>query len=130
MGTTPRMYHGDDARKFFFACFNSFTQDDATGKAYVVRRNAQRQLEMLPLTGCALEGVAIDLHNNEGNLSDCEMIVIDSGNSHGDSWIATYYPQQGALTFIDGHFAGAKSSCTRANAKAEPVRPQTQTASA
>jgi hypothetical protein len=32
-----------------------------------------------------------------------EMIVIDSGNSHGDSWIATFYPKQMVLSFVDEH---------------------------
>jgi hypothetical protein len=29
------------------------------------------------------------------------MIVVDSGNSSGDSWIATFYPRQRVMTFVD-----------------------------
>lgn len=82
-------------------CLNCFFQDDATGKAYVIERSELTQLFMIGLTGCAIQGIADDLNADPDRLSRYEMIVIDSGNSHGDSWIATYHPKQQVLTFVD-----------------------------
>ena len=45
------------------------------------------------------------------------MIVIDSGNSHGDSWIATLHPQQGVFSFVDKHHIANESSIDSSNGK-------------
>lgn len=47
-------------------------------------QNAELGLDMVPLTGCAIEDIALDAQKDV-SLTDYNMIVIDSGNSHGDS---------------------------------------------
>ena len=104
MGNTPYTCHGEEARKQFASCINSFLQDDSTGKAYGVRRDSQKLLQMVSFAGCGFQSIVEDFHDDVAKLHCYEMIVIDSGNSHGDSWIATFYPKQMSLSFVDEHF--------------------------
>jgi len=93
-------YEGAPALQKFLHCLNSFFQDDATGKAYAVQRTVALDLTMGPLTGCALETIAQDAQEDPSRLLDYAMIVIDSGNRHGDSWKAIFHPKQLILNFI------------------------------
>lgn len=97
------VHFGQDAINRFLACMNSFLLDDATGKSYVIYRDNESYLQMCGLTMCRAEAVADALFNTEHiiELDMYEMIVIDSGNSHGDSWIATFYPKLCVMTFVD-----------------------------
>jgi hypothetical protein len=104
MGNTPYTCNGEEARQAFATCINSFLQDDATGKAYGVRRDSQQILKMVPFAGCGFQSIVEDFQDDVAKLQCYEMIVIDSGNSHGDSWIATFYPKQMSLSFVDEHF--------------------------
>ncbi len=97
----PTTCHGEEARREFATCINSFLQDDATGKAYGVRRDNQRYLQMVPFAGCGFQSIVEDFETDVERLNCYETIVIDSGNAHGDSWIATFYPKQMVLTFVD-----------------------------
>jgi len=103
-------YCGHEAVKRFAVCLNSLMQNDATGGAYAIVRNEDTSLSMVPFTGCGIEGVFQDLANNVDRLHEYQMIVIDSGNSHGDSWIATFHPKQMVMSFVDEHLSKDKSS--------------------
>jgi hypothetical protein len=94
---------GKDAIERFLACLHSYFDDDATGKAYVVHRCSFSEMRMAGMTMCRTEAIAFALSNPESiaELDQYEMIVIDSGNSSGDSWIATFYPRQRVMTFVD-----------------------------
>jgi hypothetical protein len=94
-------YAGKEARKRFLNCLNSFFDEDATGNAYAIMRRENLQLEMLPMTGCALDGAAHDVETDQvSRLEVYEMIVVDSGNKHGDSWKAIFHPRQSILHFV------------------------------
>lgn len=98
---SAKSYQGKEAQSRFAACVNSFFQDDAIGNAYCVTRNENKDLVMTRFTGCGFEGVVLDFEADIERLHRYEMIVIDSGNAHGDSWIATFYPKQMILSFVD-----------------------------
>lgn len=93
-------YMGEEARQQFLVCLNSFLQDDATGQAYAVKRNEDLRLEMVALAGCAIEGIALHAQNDVDRLKSYSMIIIDSGNSHGDSWKAIFHPAECVLNFV------------------------------
>lgn len=97
------VYSGQEAIDRFGTCLNSYMQDDSTGKAYVVYRGGTTELRMAGMTLCRTEDMANALQNEEriGELDQYEMLVVDSGNSSGDSWVATFYPRQRAMTFVD-----------------------------
>lgn len=66
-------------------------QDDSRGQAMVfIREGAQ----LVPQT---IDPGAIDLEN----LEQYEMVLIDGGNSAGDSWKHVFYPKQGLHHFVD-----------------------------
>lgn len=100
---SEKVYLGNESVNFFLSCLNSFFDEDSTGKCYVISRDEGTNLNLTGLTGCATEFVADCLSNENlfSRLNIYEMIVIDSGNKHGDSWIATYYPKQMLTTFVD-----------------------------
>jgi len=100
MSQIATVSQGKDAVQEFLNCLNSFFQDDATGKAYVVTRGVNMGLNMVPLTGGTIEEIALDAQKDASLLTDYEMIVIDSGNSHGDSWKAIFHPNQLVLNFV------------------------------
>jgi hypothetical protein len=100
---SPRsvVYFGQNAVDLFSTCLSSFLQEDATGKSYVVERD--NGLRMIGLGMCLLEDIFYLISNskNISELDQYEVIVIDSGNSHGDSWIAMFYPRQCVMAFVD-----------------------------
>lgn len=100
MSQIATVFGGKEAVQQFLNCLNSFFQDDATGTAYAVTRNAELGLDMVPLTGCAIEDIALDAQKDVSLLTDYNMIVIDSGNSHGDSWKAIFHPNQVVFNFV------------------------------
>lgn len=83
-----RLETGDHARDLFMVCLNSAMQDDATGSIYGIKTGDEG-------TAPAIDGL------NPENLTSWElpdfcrydMIVIDSGNTHADSWKCTLYPK-------------------------------------
>ena len=97
------VHFGQEAIARFGSCLNSYFQDDATGKAYVIYRSGRTDLGMSGMTMCRTESIAQAISDTEriGELDQYEMIVVDSGNSHGDSWIATFYPRQCVMTFVN-----------------------------
>lgn len=94
------IFLSDAAVEQFKICLNSFFQDEATGKAYGVTRNADKRLGMIAFSGCGIEGVALDVQEDVQLLNRFEMIVIDSGNTHGDSWKAIFHPAERVLSFV------------------------------
>lgn len=80
MSQIASVFEGKEAVQRFLYCLNSFFQDDATGQAYAVTRDAELGLNMVPLTGCAIEAIALDAQKDVSLLTDYNMIVIDSGN--------------------------------------------------
>ena len=91
---------GEDALAFFMQSANSFFQDDATGNAYAIKRNGRGVLEMVVLTHGDLDDLLVAAHKDPARLSEYNMIMIDSGNAHGDSWKATYHPAQEVFHFV------------------------------
>ena len=100
------VHFGQDAIDRMLCCFNSYMQDDALGNAYCVRRGLKRDLRMFEMTTHRREEIVAALFSPArfSELESYEMIVIDSGNVHGDSWIATFYPRQRVMTFVDQTF--------------------------
>lgn len=101
--TAGAIYFGQEAIDRFGTCLGSYLQDDATGKAYIVYRGDFTELRMAGMTLARTEEMAKALQNEKriGELDQYEMLVVDSGNSSGDSWVATFYPKQRAMTFVD-----------------------------
>lgn len=97
------LHFGKDAIEQFRNCLNSFFEDDATGKLYGAYRAEHSELRMVGMTMCRSEAIAELISDPEriGELDQYQMLVLDSGNSHGDSWIATFYPRQCMMTLID-----------------------------
>lgn len=91
---------GEDALAFFMQSANAFFQDDATGNAYAIKRNGSLGLEMVVLSQDDLHQILIDAQNDPARLSEYNMILIDSGNVHGDSWKAIYHPAQEVFHFV------------------------------
>lgn len=90
---------GEDAFVFFRQSANAFFQDDATGNAYAIKHGALG-LEMVVLSQDDLYHILIDAQNDPARLSEYSMILIDSGNVHGDSWKAIYHPAQEVFHFV------------------------------
>lgn len=91
---------GEDALAFFMQSANAFFQDDATGNAYAIKRNGALGLEMVVLSQDDLHQILIDAQEDPARLSEYSMILIDSGNVHGDSWKAIYHPAQEVFHFV------------------------------
>lgn len=101
MSQVAEIFSGQAAIERFAACLDSFFQDDAVGKSYGIKReDGSRLLKMTPFAGCGIEDVALDVQQDVRLLHEYEMIVVDSGNSHGDSWKAVFYPKEQVLSFI------------------------------
>lgn len=90
---------GEDALAFFMQSANSFFQDDATGDAYAIKHGALG-LEMVVLSQDDLYNILTAAQNDPTQLSKYSMILIDSGNVHGDSWKAIYHPAQEVFHFV------------------------------
>lgn len=89
------VYEGATARERLLDCLNSFFQDDAVGWAYVIRRGS-------PDAGPALAPLSSDSVDIGRLFQDdqLEMVVVDSGNTDGDSWKAVYFCRTQVLTFV------------------------------
>ena len=92
-------YRGAAAIGQFAIFLQSFGQGDATGNAYGVIRNEDRHLVMRPLSNDEISSFASEA--SEAHINNFEMIVIDSGNTAGDSWKATLHPKEELLTYVD-----------------------------
>jgi len=91
---------GEDALAFFMQSANAFFQDDATGNAYALKRNGALGLEMVVLSQDDLHDLLVAAQKDPARLSEYNMILIDSGNVHGDSWKAIYHPAQEVFHFV------------------------------
>ncbi len=91
-------YQGAKALEVFWLCVGSFVQPDATGSIQELVRDEKYDLMLreIPDVQGDLGEQAI-----RSALERAEMIVIDSGNIHGDAWMATFYPKQGHLLLTD-----------------------------
>ena len=90
---------GEDALPFFMQSANAFFQDDATGNAYAIKHGALG-LEMAVLSQDDLHNILAAAQKDPARLSEYSMILIDSGNAHGDSWKAIYHPAQEVFHFV------------------------------
>lgn len=90
---------GEDALAFFMQSANAFIQDDATGDAYAIKHGAIG-LEMVVLSQDDLHNILAAAQNDPARLSQYSMILINSGNVHGDSWKAIYHPAQEVFHFV------------------------------
>lgn len=91
---------GDEALECFTACLDAFFQADATGKSYVVAPKADLYLEMMGLSGCAVERIASDAAEDASRLTKYHMIVVDFGNTRGKSWQAICHPNEKVFNFV------------------------------
>lgn len=88
-------YQGAAAQDKFWHCVNSFMQPDATGCIQELVRDEKYDLMLRDIQdeqGGVSEGAI------RSALESAEMIIIDSGNVHGDAWIATFHPRQMLLS--------------------------------
>lgn len=89
---------GQEAITIFLSRVNSFFQDDATGNAYGMHLDDNHIMRMELFTPAYLEHLIND--DTMTRVSEYEMIVIDSGNIHGDTWKAVFYPKSKVLTHV------------------------------
>lgn len=82
----PELFVGPAALDMLNRCLNSFADESATGKLWVLESSLGSWEQ---LTGLSDE-----------RLPWLQMVVVDSGNSSGDSWKYTYYPQSHTGLFI------------------------------
>lgn len=94
------LYTGPEAIKQFLYCLDVHFQSKAPGKAYQMTRNDTATLEMTPLTGCGLEGIALDVVKDITRLSGTEMVIVEGGIPSGECWKAVFYPNAQVLTFV------------------------------
>jgi hypothetical protein len=94
-------YYGKEAVARFWTCINSYLQDDATGSVYGVWRDLKSDLVMAEMSQFRFQAIVQNFGKEMERLKDYEMIVIDSGNTSGDSWVATFYPRQIVCTFVN-----------------------------
>jgi hypothetical protein len=71
----------------------------STGQTYGIKRNAERDrvIESLSRTEC--EALYEAAKMDPATFHCYEMIVIDSGNTHGDSWKAVFHPRENRYLF-------------------------------
>ncbi len=94
---TAQMYAGDAALEMFNTCLNSAFADDATGGAYGYRWAVSGTTPFNQV----LEPTLTRIENpDELTLTDYNMVVIDSGNTHGDSWKYVYHTGLQVGTFM------------------------------
>jgi hypothetical protein len=104
----------------FSVCLNSFSKNDATGNSYCIWRDGDADLKMSRLNRWSSQHIADELTHGS-SLDKYEMLVIDSGNSHGDAWIATFYPKQCVMTYVDqmALYEGAGENCISCGGSAD-----------
>lgn len=91
-------YHGPAALERFWHCVNSFMQDDAIGGIQELVRDENYNLVLRDI--CDVVDGRFGLDAVQKSLEQAEMIIIDSGNVHGDSWVSTFHPKQLVLSFV------------------------------
>jgi hypothetical protein len=93
------LLYGAAAVRKFHMHLDCFLDEDAVGATYgIFRENSE--LTMKRLTFEEIHRVARCAADSPEQRSGYEMVVIDSGNKHGDSWKAVFYPDLKALTFL------------------------------
>lgn len=75
-----QFFWGDVAHRELERLFDSARDEDATGRIWV-----------LPTSTGPWEEATRLLSTDD--VADMQVVVIDSGNKHGDSWKYTYYPR-------------------------------------
>lgn len=91
---------GKEALEQFHQSLIRSCEDDATGNTYVITRGSDATLGLAPLSHEAAGALATALTQNISSLEKYDLVVIDSGNSAGDSWKAIFHPQKQVFTFI------------------------------
>ena len=78
-------FQGEQAYSKFQNCINSFYQDDSTGtiKAYKRKFSEPILIDFDPSINFSVQYL-IDI--------SVELVIIDSGNIHGDSWKYIFHP--------------------------------------
>lgn len=103
-GGAQRSFTAEGQLAFFeFArYFSAFQDEEAVGNAYAFTRDAATSLFQLhELKGELLDQVKAALAANDPvALEKFSMLVIDSGNKHGDLWKLVYHPRERVSTFV------------------------------
>ena len=86
--------YSEEYKQSLGVAINSMLADGAVGKVYVDKR-VVANLIMEPVN-CYDENV-----NLVDNHSLYDLIIFDGGNTHGDLWKWTFYPQSGVFHFIN-----------------------------
>ena len=92
------LHQGKKAFDEFNNLLSRHWEEDSTGHVYKIYRVDSR-LEMIGLAGCAQEKLFLDIRDNEIS-DDLETVIIDSGNSSGDSWKATLHVKTKTMLFV------------------------------
>lgn len=86
--TSPAVFTGEEALHRFQCYFDSMLQDDAEGS-----------VSYLSSTICDWVKRKAE-HVDSGPMMAAEIILLDGGNSAGDSWKYTYYPKLATGLFL------------------------------
>jgi len=85
-----QQFHGEAAVSRLAMLTSRAFEDDATGGVYGYARTASREPELVRLD-----------EPEEAMSTDFEMVVVDSGNSSGDSWKYIFHVASQCCTEID-----------------------------
>lgn len=89
----PEVFNGEDSLRQFNLALDNLGHEDATGHAYAVHR-VNGSLAVLSLDHEGLLHLSSAGTVNNVGLDDCDYVLIDSGNSSGDSWKGFFFPKQ------------------------------------
>ena len=100
-GITPasNVVTGDRVVQEFMTTLYSALQEDATGAVYTVARSQDSFMTMVRLSVEEATELAEKAQISPECLNAFELIMIDSGNCHGDSWKATLFPRENVFCF-------------------------------
>lgn len=90
---TPKTFNDEEALSQFHLALAYLSNEDATGQAYAIHR-VRGNLEMLSLDHDTQVNLLDAKTFNDISLIDCDYILIDSGNTHGDSWKGFFFPKE------------------------------------
>lgn len=92
-----QMFAAESALEMLHNCLNSAFADDATGGVYGYRWAVEGTMPFNQVLAPTLTRIE---RPHELVLTDYNMVVIDSGNTHGDSWKYVYHTGLQVGTFM------------------------------
>ena len=93
---STELYSGDTAHAHLERYLAAMADDDATGQTIAMARNGEMlDQNTLELSGLPMADVLRILKQ-----SQCELLILDGGNKHGDSWKVLYHPLTTLLVVV------------------------------